>query len=99
MAVRDDVAKHIKIINTDGKYVLWFKLEKRLLNSKWDVSCGIVHIPLEGSKYVTTDCFLEFEEELISITNESQCISFVGDFNARVGHLKIIFSMMSVLHI
>ena len=64
LAVRDDIAKHVKIINTDGKYVLWFKLEKLLLNSKEDVLCGIVYIPPEGSKYVTTDCFFRIRRRV-----------------------------------
>ena len=39
LAIRDDIATHVKIINTDGKYVLWFTLEKLLFNSKEDVFC------------------------------------------------------------
>ena len=62
-----------------------------MLNSKEDVFCGIEYIPPEDRKYVTTDYFLELEEELICITNESKCICLMADFNARVGHLKDYF--------
>ena len=64
-----------------------------MLNSKEDVLCGIVYIPQEGSKYDIRHLivFLELQEELISITKESKCICLMGDFNARVGHLKDYF--------
>ena len=62
LAVRDDIAKHVKIIKTDG--VLWFKLEKLLLNSKEDVFCGVVYIPSRGSKYLTTDCFFRIRRRV-----------------------------------
>lgn len=91
LAVRDNIVKYIKIINTDCKYVFWFKLDKMLLNSTDDLLCGVVYIPPEGSRYASPDCFIEIEQELINITNESKCFCLMGDFNARVGHLNDFF--------
>lgn len=54
--------------------MFWFKLDKVLLYSTDDLLCGVVYIPPEGtcSRYASHDCFLEIEQELINITNESK---------------------------
>ena len=54
LAIRDDIAKHVKTINTDAKY---YGLNLKTVVLCVDVLCGIVYTPPEGSKYVTTDCF------------------------------------------
>lgn len=66
-AARDDIVIYIKIIITDCKRV-WFKRDKVFLISNNDLLRGDVYIPPEGSKYTSPDCFLEIEQELISIT-------------------------------
>ena len=92
LAVKDTVLKHVKIINTSCKYVLWFRLSKSFVNTDEDVIFGIVYLPPEGSRYASSDCFLDIESELISISNDNKYVCLMGDFNSRVGHLHDWFS-------
>lgn len=43
LSVKENLAKHVKIIKTDCKNVLWFKINKLLLNYDEDLLCGIVY--------------------------------------------------------
>ena len=88
LSAREDIVKHVKIIDTDCKYVLWFKIDKMFLNYDEDLICGIVYIPPEGSKFSSSESFIEFEQELISVVKDYKYVCLMGDFNARVGHLK-----------
>jgi hypothetical protein len=88
LSVRENIVKHVKIIDTDCKYVLWFKVDKIFLEYEADLICGIVYIPPEGSEFSSSAIFIEFEQELISVIKDYKHVCLMGDFNARVGHLK-----------
>lgn len=45
--------------------------------------CGIVYIPPYGSKYVSTDPYLELQQELFRFCGDSKHIILFGDFNSR----------------
>lgn len=47
------------------------------------VQC-IVYIPPENSKYSSPDCFLEIEQELLTVSKNCNNICLVGDYNARL---------------
>jgi hypothetical protein len=67
LSIRENIVKHVKVIETDCKYVLWFKVDKMFLDYDADLICGIVYIPPEGSKFSSSEIFIEFEQELISV--------------------------------
>lgn len=77
LVVKDDIVKYVKIINTDCRYVLWFKLSKVILNTKDDLLCGGIYIPSKGSKYSSLDCFSDIDQELLSITKDKENIWLV----------------------
>jgi hypothetical protein len=87
LLVKDDFVKYVNIINTECKYVPWFKISKYmyLLNISKDVVCSVVYIPPESSKYSSPDCFWDIECDWTSTLN-NYC--FMVDFNAIVGHLR-----------
>ena len=92
VAFKDSIVKYIEIVNTDCKYVFWFRVNKSLLSTTEDAILGVVYIPPEGSRYSTNDCFLEIEQELINITNGNNYVCLFGDFNSRTGHLEDFFT-------
>ena len=92
VAFKDSIVKYIEIVNTDCKYVFWFRVNKSLLGTTEDAIFGVVYIPPEGSRYSTNDCFLEIEQELINITNGNNYVCLFGDFNSRTGHLEDFFT-------
>ena len=42
--------------------------------------------------YASSDCFLDIESELISLSNVNKNVCLMGDFNSRVGQLHDWFS-------
>lgn len=59
VAIKDNIAKHINVIDTDCKFIMWLKISKVLFNVDKDVICGVVYIPPETSKYSSNDSFME----------------------------------------
>jgi hypothetical protein len=47
---KDNLAKHIDIVNTDSKYVMWFKCSEQLFKTDQPVFFGVVYIPPEYTK-------------------------------------------------
>jgi hypothetical protein len=68
LAVKGTLVKHVKIVNISCTNVLWFKLSKLVVNTDEDIICGIVYLPPEGSRYASPDCYLDMENELISLS-------------------------------
>ncbi len=58
VAVRTNISKHIRKINTDCKLVLWFTISKNLTGLSDDVLCGAVYIPPVRTKYSVNDPYL-----------------------------------------
>ena len=62
--IRNDLCKHFTTIETDCKYVLWFKMSEYLLNADKDVVFGAVYIPPASSNYNVDGILEEFYFEL-----------------------------------
>jgi hypothetical protein len=60
---KDNLAKHIDIVNTDSKYVMWFKCSEQLFKTDQPVFFGVVYIPPEYTKYSSEDAFSELQQE------------------------------------
>lgn len=88
LLIRDSLVKYVTVINTNCKYVSWFKMNKSLFNIDEDIYFGAVYIPPEGSKYSSPDCYVEIEHELINISRECKYVCLMGDFNSRIGKLN-----------
>ena len=82
LAVKEEYNDMIKVIDTESKYVLWFKIDRKLLHENVDMICGVVYIPPESSKYCGADPYGEVENELMNFSqNEKNVI--LGNFNVR----------------
>jgi hypothetical protein len=80
---KDNLAKHIDIVNTDSKYVMLFKCSEQLFKTDQPVFFGVVYIPPEYTKYSSEYDFSELQQEYLSFSNKSKYICLLGDFNVR----------------
>lgn len=64
LVVKDDIVKCVKIINTYCEYVLLFMLSK-VLNTKDELLCSIIYIPLEGRNCSSLDCFSDIDKSCV----------------------------------
>ena len=83
LAFKENLNSFIEIIDTESKYILWFKYSGKLLNANEPVIFGIVYIPPESSKYSSDEAFAEIEQEYLSLSTKTKHICLMGDFNAR----------------
>ena len=56
-----------------------------------DLLCGVVCVPLIGSKHANKDTFAELHVEILKTSSENSQIIFMGDFNSRTGERSNIF--------
>ena len=88
---RKSLAEYITPINTECKYVQWFKVKGTLFDCDSDVLFGAVYIPPEGSPYSSPDAFNEIELEYLDLITGFEFVCLSGDFNARVSEKKDYF--------
>jgi hypothetical protein len=62
------VSINVNIVESESKYILWFKCSKSLFHLPQDVLFGIVYAPPANSKYCIGDTFNEIENELLAFT-------------------------------
>ncbi|CAG2216217.1 unnamed protein product [Mytilus edulis] len=85
LAYKSNLSEHIHPIETDSKYIFWFKIDKKMFHLCQDIIFGIVYIPPENSSYCIGDPFNEIEHELLMFSSDHSYICLLGDFNARTG--------------
>ena len=83
LAYKEHLSEYICPIETESKYILWFKINKNLFHSYEDIIFGIVYVPPENSSYCIGDPFNEIEHELIKFSSDHENICLIGDFNSR----------------
>jgi CRISPR/Cas system Type II protein with McrA/HNH and RuvC-like nuclease domain len=60
---KDNLAKHIDLVNTDSKYVMWFKCSEKPFKTDQPVFVGVVYIPPEYTKYSSEDTFQTYDSQ------------------------------------
>jgi hypothetical protein len=75
---KDNLAKHIYIVNTDSKYAMWFKCSEELVKTDQPVFVGVVYIPPECTKYSSEDTFSELQQEYFSNKSKYNLYVFWG---------------------
>ncbi len=73
------------MIDTDCKFLLWFKCNESLFNTEEPVIFGAIYIPPEYTRYSSDEAFNEIEQEYLSPSDQTNNICVLGDFNARTG--------------
>ena len=75
---KGNLAKRIDLVNTDSKYVMWFKYSEQPFKTDQPVFVGVVYIPPEYTKYSSEDAFSELQQEYLSFSNKSKYICLLG---------------------
>ncbi|CAC5383795.1 unnamed protein product [Mytilus coruscus] len=78
----------IEVIDTGSKFVFWFKISSKLMNTDTDAVFGIVYIPPEYTSYASWDAFSQIENEFLDLSSRYELVSLVGDFNGRTASEK-----------
>ncbi|VDI66132.1 Hypothetical predicted protein [Mytilus galloprovincialis] len=73
----------IEVIDTGSKFVFWFKISSKIMNTDTDTVFGIVYIPPEYTSYASWDAFSQIENEFLDLSSRYKFVSLVGDFNGR----------------
>ena len=86
LAVKCHLANYIHEIDTNSKYVKWFKLDKHAFEVGGDILFGIVYIPPENSSYCIGEPYSELEQEYLRLSDPYDYVCLLGDFNARTSN-------------
>ncbi|CAG2256857.1 unnamed protein product [Mytilus edulis] len=78
----------IEVIDTGSKFVFWFKISSKIMNTDTDTVFGIVYIPPEYTSYASWDAFCQIEIECLDLSSRYKFVSLVGDFNGRTASEK-----------
>ncbi|CAG2257963.1 unnamed protein product [Mytilus edulis] len=78
----------IEVIDTGSKFVFWFKISSKIMNTDTDTVFGIVYIPPEYTSYASWDAFSQIENEFLDLSSRYKFVSLVGDFNGRTASEK-----------
>lgn len=79
--------QNMEVFISECEYVFWFKLSRNLSNSSSDILFGVTYVPPENTRYSSSDCFTDIEQEMLNMLKTTQNICLLGDFNARTGKL------------
>ena len=52
LAYKTELSSFVNIVESESKYILWFKLNTSLFHLPQDVLFGIAYVPPENSKFV-----------------------------------------------
>ncbi|CAG2186516.1 unnamed protein product [Mytilus edulis] len=85
--------KYIKYIQSDCQFVLWFSIDKKVLDLPKDAIFGIIYIPPINTSYTSEDAFTEIEFELQNFCSKTNYITMLGDFNSRTGNLSDFYNI------
>ncbi|CAG2197532.1 unnamed protein product [Mytilus edulis] len=85
----------IEVIDTGSKFVFWFKISSKIMNTDTDTVFGIVYIPPEYTSYASWDAFSQIENEFLDLSSRYKFVSLVGDFNGRTASEKDFLTLDS----
>lgn len=85
---KEKVLKHLKKIDTDSDYILWFELDKELVQMDEKIIFGTVYIPPERSNFFNDDEMALLESEITSFCSSNKYVFITGDFNSRTSELR-----------
>ena len=80
---KSNLQKTISIVKTNQNF-LWFKIDKKFLNSSKDFYVCGVYIPPCNSKYFDSEIFDQLEQDILCFSTAGSVI-LLGDFNSRTG--------------
>jgi hypothetical protein len=83
---KDTISKCFTFPTSNSEFVQWVEIANESSNFT-KLLIGCVYIPPENTKYTSDNAFNEIENELMSFSQNTKHIAFVGDFNSRNSNL------------
>ena len=83
--IRDTILPHVKFGKSDSKLIQFFTLQNTRTIMQDNIHFGLIYIPPAGSKYASTDPYLEIQTEIEKYCSSFDRIILFGDFNSRTG--------------
>jgi len=90
--IKSQYFKYVTNIDTECEYILWFKLDKTVLNYDEHFNFGVIYVPPDNTKFFSRDIYDIFSHEIENFTTNNKNVILVGDFNARTGLLSELLS-------
>ena len=81
--VKDNISRHISVIDSDSDYILWLKLSKSFFKAEDDIIFGVVYLPPTDSRFNNPDELEMFDIEITTMSVLHKYMFLLGDFNAR----------------
>ena len=83
LGFKEQLSDKISPVETECRFVFWFKVSADLLNTNGDDLFGIVYIPSEYTSYSSDDAYREIQNEYLMFSPNYECVCLLGDFNSR----------------
>ena len=83
LGFKEKFAGHIIPLDSECKFIFWFKVDSKLLQMNEDPLFGIVYIPPEYTSYSSDAVFRQIENEYLNFSVNYSNICLLGDFNSR----------------
>ena len=83
LGFKEQLSDKISPVETECRFVFWFKVSADLLNTNADGLFGIVYIPPEYTSYSSDYAYREIQNEYLMFSPNYECVCLLGDFNSR----------------
>ena len=93
ICVKNYLLPYVTCIKTPSEFVLWLRVDKRILSTPNDLIIGTCYIPPENSVYANPDALDEVENELIEYFYNDPFFVLLGDFNGRTKNVTDLFTI------
>ena len=84
---KDKFQDNIKVIPTESDYILWLRIDHKILDIQEDLLLGVLYIPPSQSRFLNEDEYLCLENEITLMCSKSSYVCLTGDMNARTAQL------------
>ena len=84
---KDKFQDNIKVIPTESDYILWLRIDHKILDIQEDLLLGVLYIPPSQSRFLNEDEYLSLENEITLMCSKSSYVCLTGDMNARTAQL------------
>lgn len=85
--VKDSIAQFVNVIDSESDYIMWIKINHKLLTTKSDLVFGLVYQPPESSRFYSADEAGNLDLEITSMCIEHKYVYILGDLNGRISNI------------
>ena len=98
IAYKNKFEKHVKVVASESKHVLWVKINGNSCIFNKDIYVGCVYIPPQNSEYANANDIDMLLENMINLNANENLFLLCGNFNAHTNILNDILSLDEHIH-